>query len=272
MTGREPDAGQDLDDWFSEPEREARLRRREAARMPDADDWTDEDVGVRDAGGGQWNLTRPEAKVGLGIAALAVILLIGLAAGGVFSSGGKKATPPVTTPPATTQQTSTTPKKPALTVPTQALKPGDKSAQVKLLQQDLKKLGYLSGTADGAYGPETEAAVRGFQQVAGLKVDGIAGPLTLAALKQASPSSATSNPTTFDAPTSTLAPGDTGAQVVVLQRELSGLGYDLGTIDGTYGPKTVAAVKTFQTAAGLAADGIVGSKTLAALAAKATSG
>ena len=273
MTGREPEGERSLDDWFAEPEREARLRRREVARDPETEDWTDEDVGARDFGGGPWNLTRPEAKVGLAIAALAVIVLIGLAAGGVFSSGGKKATPPVTTPPTTTpSQSTTTPKTPAVTVPTQALKPGDKSAQVKLLQRALETLGYLSGTVDGAYGPATEAAVKSFQSIAGLTADGIAGPKTLAALKQASPASATTSPSSFDAPTSTLAPGDTGTQVVVLQRELSGLGYSVGTIDGTYGSKTVAAVKAFQTANGLAADGIVGSKTLSALSSKSTSG
>jgi len=114
--------------------------------------------------------------------------------------------------------------------------------------------------------------VKSFQSIAGLTADGIAGPKTLAALKQASPASATTSPSSFDAPTSTLAPGDTGTQVVVLQRELSGLGYSVGTIDGTYGSKTVAAVKAFQTANGLAADGIVGSKTLSALSSKSTSG
>jgi len=273
MTAHGPEGEQELDDWFAEPEREARARRREAARSPETEDWTEEDVGVRgDLGGGPWNLTRPEAKVGLAIAALAVVLLIGLAAGGVFSSGGKKATPPPTTAPTTTAQQVTTPQKPAIVVPTQALKPGDKGAQVKLLQRALKKLGYLTGTVDGAYGPATEAAVKSFQSIAGLTADGIAGPQTLRALKNASPASATTSPTTFDAPTSTLAPGDTGAQVVVLQRELSGLGYAVGTIDGTYGSNTVAAVKQFQTANGLSADGVVGSKTLAALAAKATSG
>jgi len=272
MTGRDPEDEAPLDDWFAEPEREARHRRREAARMPDAEDWTEEDVGVRDLGGGPWNLTRPEAKVGLAIAGLAVLLLIGLAAGGVFSSGGKKATPPVTAPPTTTQQTSTTPTTPAITVPTKALKPGDKGAQVKLLQKALEALGYLSGTVDGAYGPATEAAVKGFQSIAGLKADGVAGAQTLAALKRATPTGTTSSSASFDAPTSTHAPGDTGAQVVVLQRELSGLGYSVGTIDGTYGSKTVAAVKQFQTANGLSPDGVVGSKTLAALASKATSG
>ena len=67
------------------------------------------------------------------------------------------------------------------------------------------------------------------------------------------------------APTSNLKPGDTGAQVKVLQRALARLGFSAGTIDGQYGPATEAAVERFQAAAGLTADGIVGPATLAAL-------
>ncbi len=67
------------------------------------------------------------------------------------------------------------------------------------------------------------------------------------------------------APATSLKPGDTGAQVKVLQRALARLGFSAGKIDGQYGAATEAAVKRFQAAAGLTADGIVGPKTLAAL-------
>jgi hypothetical protein len=66
-------------------------------------------------------------------------------------------------------------------------------------------------------------------------------------------------------PTSTLKPGDTGAQVKRLQRTLAHLGYAPGSVDGDYGPSTVAAVKRFQQASKLTADGIVGPATLRAL-------
>lgn len=67
------------------------------------------------------------------------------------------------------------------------------------------------------------------------------------------------------APTAPLKPGDQGAAVKRLQRVLARLGYSPGTIDGQYGPSTTKAVSKFQSASGLTADGVVGSKTLLAL-------
>jgi hypothetical protein len=66
-------------------------------------------------------------------------------------------------------------------------------------------------------------------------------------------------------PTTTLKPGDTGAQVKALQRALKSLGYPVGTVDGQYGPATKTAVAAFQHAQGLTEDGVFGPKTLNAL-------
>ena len=49
------------------------------------------------------------------------------------------------------------------------------------------------------------------------------------------------------------------------QRILAALGYYAGPVDGIRGPKTIGAVKAFQSDNGLVVDGIVGPKTLAAL-------
>lgn len=73
-----------------------------------------------------------------------------------------------------------------------ALKQGATGPAVKKLQKKLKTQGFNPGRIDGAYGPATRAAVRGFQRNSGLRADGIAGPQTLAALglqKTAGPSS-----------------------------------------------------------------------------------
>ena len=55
---------------------------------------------------------------------------------------------------------------------------------VKSVQTALQSAGFSVGAKgiDGKYGPDTEAAVRQFQQSKGLKVDGIVGPETAAAL------------------------------------------------------------------------------------------
>jgi len=51
--------------------------------------------------------------------------------------------------------------------------------------------------------------------------------------------------------------GDTGTDITQLQQSLVDLGYNPGSVDGTFGSATVAAVEAWQTAAGLTVDGIV---------------
>lgn len=59
--------------------------------------------------------------------------------------------------------------------------------------------------------------------------------------------------------------GDRGQQVVTLQRKLRQWGYYSGSVDGIFGNQTLKAVKWFQSANGLVVDGVVGTKTAAAL-------
>lgn len=59
--------------------------------------------------------------------------------------------------------------------------------------------------------------------------------------------------------------GSTGKEVSDIQSRLQSLGYYTGKIDGIYGTATKNAVVNFQKANGLVADGVVGSKTMAAL-------
>ena len=64
---------------------------------------------------------------------------------------------------------------------------GMTGSKVKELQEKLIKLGFSCGDAgaDGDYGSVTADAVRNFQRKNGLSEDGIAGPLTLAAIDKA---------------------------------------------------------------------------------------
>ena len=58
----------------------------------------------------------------------------------------------------------------------------------------------------------------------------------------------------------------TGPDVLQVQRRLERLGFEPGPLDGEYGPATERAVRSFQASAGIAADGVVGPQTRAALA------
>ena len=55
--------------------------------------------------------------------------------------------------------------------------------------------------------------------------------------------------------------GDRGMEVIEIQKQLAVLHYNVGEIDGVFGPATEKAVKDFQTAKGLKVDGIVNDAT-----------
>jgi len=97
------------------------------------------------------------------LAALSVGPAAGLIAGGGAASAVAAASPG----PATTTEHVI------------VLSEGSEGRQVRLLQRA------LGIKADGVFGPQTEAAVRGFQQSHGLSVDGVVGPQTSAALRGA---------------------------------------------------------------------------------------
>ena len=59
--------------------------------------------------------------------------------------------------------------------------------------------------------------------------------------------------------------GDCGARVSLLQKGLQRAGFDPGTIDGIFGPRTKAALLAFQRREGLGQDGLAGERTQAAL-------
>lgn len=59
---------------------------------------------------------------------------------------------------------------------------GAKGQNVVLIQERLTELGYVCGDVDGVFGSQTHDAVEAFQADNGLKVDGIVGVNTLAAL------------------------------------------------------------------------------------------
>lgn len=65
----------------------------------------------------------------------------------------------------------------------ETLRYGSTGPYVEMLQLGLQRSGYLSVPPDGKFGPRTQSAVIRFQRQNGLSPDGIAGPLTFAALR-----------------------------------------------------------------------------------------
>ena len=164
------------------------------------------------------------------------------------------------------------------------LKQGTKSEAVRTLQQNLKTLGYYTGSVTGNFGPLTKEAVYSFQKANGLSADGVAGEKTLAAISSKlkggsssgssnnSSSSSSSGSNSSSSSTSsllntsiTLQQGTKNDEVLKLQNMLTSLGFYTGNKTGNFGEKTADAVIAYQKSKGLTADGIAGKKTLAAI-------
>ena len=69
------------------------------------------------------------------------------------------------------------------------IKRGDSGSTVRTIQTKLKNWGYYKGGIDGVFGTQTFNAVKYFQRVNGLTVDGIVGNKTLKALGMSTSSS-----------------------------------------------------------------------------------
>ena len=129
---------------------------------------------------------------------------------------------------------------------------------VRPLQQLLRARNHPVAV-DGIFGPVTESAVKAFQQSAGLAADGIVGPLTWPKLIVQ------------------VKKGDTGdavrgvQEVIKFHDQSGGEGTPI-QVDGIFGPITDHWVRGFQTAVGIASDGIVGPITWRALVSGMLSG
>ena len=150
------------------------------------------------------------------------------------------------------------------------LREGDTGENVYILQARLFELGYYTGRIDGRFTEETTMAVTSFQMANGLTADGIAGKGTQKKLESgdAIPAGGSGAQGGMMAPPTTLSTlrrGDENAEVLVLQQYLMSLGYLASEPDGQFGSGTERAVKLFQEANGLTADGIAGKGTLSIL-------
>jgi len=183
------------------------------------------------------------------------------------------------------------------TYPGTALRVGSRGSDVLKMQQYLNVIsshGYPSIprlSEDGIFGNGTAAAVREFQRIFGLGIDGVIGLNTWNAIvreyKKASQPprnqpareveyiKATQMPQTpaYEAPAypgTILKIGAKGENVRIMQNYLNALACTYSdipkmTVDGTFGPATQAAVKAFQKTFGLPIDGIIGPDTWKAI-------
>ncbi len=140
------------------------------------------------------------------------------------------------------------------------IKQRDRGYEVVDIQQRLAALGYDIGTTgvDGFFGKWTDIAVRAFQKDRELSETGVIDEETWRQMVYA----------TYRFGSRALylrAPFFRGDDVHQLQLWLNSIGFRTEPVDGIFGPSTERAVREFQENVGLAADGIVGPASLAAL-------
>lgn len=123
------------------------------------------------------------------------------------------------------------------------LQKGQRSSQVKKLQQRLRLLGYTQSTATGYYGDATLSAVRYFQLATGLTPTGKADEVTQSRLFAASAPKCASY--------TVLKMNANKTAVKKLEARLKQLGYFTGTPDKKYDAKTKAAVQRFEKKMGI---------------------
>jgi len=145
------------------------------------------------------------------------------------------------------------------------LRRGEAGPAVAEVRTTLAGLGLLPAdpaapVADEAvYDAVVEHAVSNFQQQRGLITDGIVGPDTYRALRDATYQLG-ARPLAYmvSSPVS-------GDDVMMLQERLLELGYDAGRANGVFAAQTEAALRNFQRDYGLTRDGICGAETVRAL-------
>ena len=162
----------------------------------------------------------------------------------------------------------------------QSYRLGDSADEIAVIQTALTELDLYYTDITGRFGQRTERAVRLFQKKVGLPQTGVADERTLELLYLR---------TNVDAPAvvqgggtgsssgtviagQTLSEGSSGTAVRTLQERLKALDYYSGNITGHYGNLTKEAVRRYQRANGLTADGIAGPRTLASLSDAGTGG
>jgi N-acetylmuramoyl-L-alanine amidase len=139
---------------------------------------------------------------------------------------------------------------------------GDNGPAVAEIRAKLAQVGLPTGAGApvDVFDQELDRAVRAFQQRRGLTADGLVGPATYRVLDEAR--------WRLGDRLLTYVAGRpmVGDDVIALQRRLTELGFDVGVVDGYFGPATRSGLRDFQRNIGLPTDGTCGPATLKLLA------
>jgi peptidoglycan hydrolase-like protein with peptidoglycan-binding domain len=119
-----------------------------------------------------------------------------------------------------------------------------RSDTVMEIQRELTRRGFYDGPADGFYGPKTDAAIRDFEQAAGLRASAEPGETLLAAITRSSVKAKPAE-TPRDPIAALLAPS---GRIIGVQRALIEFGYGPLAANGTYDAATRSAIERFEKA------------------------
>ena len=116
------------------------------------------------------------------------------------------------------------------------------------IQRELTRRGFYDGAPDGLHGPKTDAAMRDFEQAAGLRPGSEPNDVFLRALTRSpakvAPRLTAAQPQAADPIAELIAPS--GKRVLAVQRALTDYGYGQFKPNGSFGPETKAAIEQFE--------------------------
>jgi peptidoglycan hydrolase-like protein with peptidoglycan-binding domain len=196
-----------------------------------------------------WLLRRPADSLAATVAIVAAITIL---INALFMQSGPHPAPifansepaPVVAPHAASTAVPTPPKAAAATEPAAATH--SRSDVIANIQRELARRGFYDGAADGVYGPKTDAAIRDFEQAAGLQPSAEPNDVLLTTITRSNVKAQPAPPPTRDDPIAALLAPST--RIVAIQRALSDFGYGPVKPTGTYDAATRTAIGRFEKA------------------------
>lgn len=116
------------------------------------------------------------------------------------------------------------------------------------IQRELARRGFFDGSVDGVYGAKTDAAIRDFEQAAGVKPSAQPDEALLRAIQRAPVSGSAGGPRLGAASRNPPAAKGMASskRVLAVQRALADFGYGQVRPSGVFGPDTKAAIERFE--------------------------